>query len=63
MLTYFAVDRKTILATDAARLKGLRFVLLQLVDDVWKPVQAGSRFFTPAESRYAMIELEALAAC
>ena len=63
VLTYFAVDRKTILATDASRLKGLGFVLLQLVDDVWKPVQAGSRFLTPAESRYAMIELEALATC
>ena len=61
--TYFAVDRKTILATDASHLKGLGFVLLQLVDDVWKPVQAGSRFLTPAESRYAMIELEALATC
>ena len=63
VLTYFAVDRKTILATDASRLKGLVFVLLKLVDDVWKPVQAGSRFLTPAESRYAGIELEALAAC
>ena len=63
MLTYFAVDRKTILATDASRLRGLGFILLQLVDDVWKPVKAGSRFLTPAESHYAMIELEALAAC
>lgn len=63
VLTYFAVDRKTIPATDVSRLKGLGFVLLQLVDDVWKPVQAGSRFLTPTESRYAMIELEALAAC
>ena len=63
VLTYFAVDRKTFLATDASRLKGLGFVLLQLVNDVWKPVQAGSRFLTPAESRYAMIELEALATC
>ena len=34
-----------------------------MVDGVWKPVQAGSRFLTPTESRYAMIELEALAAC
>ena len=63
VLTYFGVDRQTNLATDASRLKGLGFVLLQLVDDVWRPVQAGSRFLTPTESRYAMIELEALAAC
>ena len=63
VLTYFGVDRQTVLATDASRLKGLGFVLLQLVDDVWRPVQAGSRFLTPTQSRYAMIELEALAAC
>jgi len=63
VLTYFSVNQPTILATDASRLKGLGFVLLQLVDDIWKPIQAGSRFLTPAESRYAMIELEALAAC
>ena len=34
-----------------------------MVDGIWKPVQAGSRFVTPTESRYAMIELEALGAC
>ena len=37
--------------TDASHLKGLGFVLLQLVGDAWKPAQAGSRFLTPAESR------------
>ena len=63
VLTYFAVNRPTLLATDASRLHGLGFVLLQMVDGIWKPVQAGSRFLTPTESRYTMIELEALAAC
>ena len=63
VLTAFAVGRQTVFATDASRLKGLGFVLLQLVDDLWRPIQAGSRFVTPTESRYAMIELEALAAC
>ena len=63
VLTYFAVNRPTLLATDASRLHGLGFVLLQMVDGIWKPVQAGSRFLTPTESRYAMIELEALGAC
>ena len=63
ILTYFALNHQTMLATDASRLNGLGFVLLQMVDGVWKPVQAGSRFLTPAESRYAMIELEALGAC
>ena len=41
VLTYFGVDQQ---ATDAFHLKGLGFVLLQLVDDVWRPVQASSRF-------------------
>ena len=63
VLTYFAVNCPTLLATDASRLHGLGFVLLQRVDGIWKLVQAGSRFLTPNESRYAMIELEALGAC
>ena len=54
VLTYFAVNRPTLLATDASRLHGHGFVLLQMVDGIWKPVQAGSRFLTPTESRYAM---------
>ena len=49
VLTYFAVKRATLLATDGCRLNGLGFFLLQMVDNVWKPVQAGSRFLTPAE--------------
>lgn len=39
VLTNYAVDQKTIVATDTSRLKGLGLVLLHLVD-VWKPVQA-----------------------
>ena len=60
-LTYFALDRPTRLYTDASRLNGLGFILKQLVDGQWKVVQAGSRFLSSAESRYAMIELELLA--
>ena len=63
MITYFAVNRPTILATDALRLKGMDFVLLQMVNNIWKPVQAGSRFLIPTESPCAMIELEDFAAC
>ena len=63
VLTYFAVNRPTLLATDASCLHGLGFVLLQMVDGIWKPVQAGSRFLTSTESHYAMIALEALGAC
>ena len=63
VLTYFAVNRPTLLATDASRLHGLGFVLQQMVDGVWKPVQAGSRFLTAIKSGNAMIGLEALGAC
>ena len=62
---------QTAVETDASR-KGLGFCLRQRPDtgvDVkkedpenpWRLITSGSRFLTPAESRYAMIELEALA--
>ena len=51
----------TPLQTDASRLKGLGFALLQKHGDKWKITQAGSRFTTDTESRYAMVELELLA--
>ena len=61
-LAYYAPTRQTRLVTDASRLNGLGFVLKQLQDDgIWRPVQAGSRFLSSAETRYAMIELEMLA--
>jgi len=60
-LAYYDPSRRTRLIADASRLHGLGFVLKQEVEpDVWKTVQAGSRFITPTESRYAMIELELL---
>ena len=62
VLAYYSPVRQTRLVVDASRLNGLGFILKQLQDDGnWKPVQAGSRFLTPAETRYAMIELEMLA--
>ena len=51
----------TTLQTDASRLKRLGFALLQKHGDTWKITQAGSRFTTDTESRYAMVELELLA--
>ena len=45
---------------DASR-QGLGFVLQQQSDDTWVMIQAGSRFLSDAESRYAIIELEVLA--
>ena len=49
------------LQTDASRLKGLGFALLQKHQETWKLVQAGSRFITETESNYAMVELKLLA--
>ena len=51
----------TMLQTDASTLKGLGFALVQNHEDVWKLTQAGSRFTTDIESRYAKVELELLA--
>lgn len=54
---------ETVLQTDASRLHDLGFVLLQKPDksEHWKLIQCGSRFLKHAETRYAMVELEALA--
>ena len=61
-LAFFDQSRPTLLSTDASRLKGLGFLLQQRQPDgTWRVVQAGSRFLTGAESRYATIELELLA--
>ena len=63
-LAFYDAAKPTRLIADASRLFGLGFVLKQEVEpNVWKTVQAGSRFLSPAETRYAMIELELLAIC
>ena len=63
MLSFFDLHKPTRLCTDASR-HGLGFVLQQKSsDDKWSVVQAGSRFLSDAESRYAVIELEMLAVC
>ena len=59
-LSYFDPDSLTRLCTDASR-QGLGFVLQQKREDTWTLVQAGSRFLSDTESRYAIIELEMLA--
>ena len=62
VLAYYDPRRPTRLVVDASRLNGLGFILKQQQEDEsWRPVQAGSRFLTSAETRYAMIELEMLA--
>ena len=60
-LAYFDPTKDTYLHTDASML-GLGFLLMQKSNDSdWNLVQAGSRFLTDAESRYAVIELKCLA--
>ena len=60
ILSFFDPSRPTRICTDASR-QGLGFVLQQKLDDTWVLVQAGSRFLSDPETRYAVIELELLA--
>ncbi len=60
-LPFFDSGKATRLCTDASR-QGLGFVLQQkTANDTWTLIQAGSRFLTGPETRYAVIELELLA--
>ena len=62
-LAFYDPAHPTALHVDASRLHGLGFVLKQKkAGDQWRMVQAGSRFLSAAETRYAMIELECLGA-
>ena len=61
VLTYFNPKLPIMLQTDASRLNGLGFVLLQKHRDGWRLVKCGSRFLSETESRYATIEQEMLA--
>ena len=60
VVSYFDLTKPTRLCTDASG-QGLGFVLQQKHDETWRLVQAGSRFLSDTESRYAIIELELLA--
>ena len=65
MLATFDVSRETRLETDAARTRGLGYALMQREpgeEGRWRVVDAGSRFLSDTETRYATIELECLAA-
>ncbi|QQP57647.1 Uncharacterized protein FKW44_002706 [Caligus rogercresseyi] len=62
VLGMFDPTAETCLQTDASRKHGLGFALLQKdKDDKWRLIQCGSRFLKDVETRYAMVELEALA--
>ena len=58
-LSYFDLSKPTRLCTDVSR-QCLGFILQQKTRDMWSLVQAGSRFLSDAETRYAIIELELL---
>ena len=60
-LAHFDPTLETRLETDASRKKGYGYVLLQKQGSEWKLVAAGSRYLKDVETRYAMVELEALA--
>ena len=59
-LSFFDLTKPTRLSTDASRQR-LGYILQQQHGESWSLVQAGSRFLSDAESRYAIIELELLA--
>ena len=60
-LAFFDMEKPTRLCTDASR-HGIGFVLQQKISEgQWVLIQAGSRFLSSVESRYAVIELELLA--
>ena len=61
ILAQFDPSRDTRIETDASKLKGFGFSLLQKHGDQWKLVSCGSRFLSDVETRYSMIELEAIA--
>jgi hypothetical protein len=62
VLGFFDPLRPTKLETDAARTKGLGYVMRQQAPDgKWMLIEAGSRFISETEARYSMVELELLA--
>ena len=61
VLATFDPKRPTMLQTDASRTKGLGYALLQQDgEEHWRLIEAGSRFISETEARYAMVELELL---
>jgi hypothetical protein len=57
----FDPDLETRIITDASRLKGLGYALMQVRANALHIVRCGSRSLLPAETRYATNELECLA--
>ena len=58
----FNPSLESILMTDASRLFGIGFALLQpMPKEKWSLIQCGSASLTPTQTRYATIELECMA--
>lgn len=63
ILSFFDVARPSRFCKYASR-HGFGFILQQRTPEgAWTLIQAGPRFLTDTESRYAVIELEMLAVC
>lgn len=60
-LAHFDRSKPVTLQTDASRLNGLGFTLMQQDGDTMKLIQCGSRFISQTESRYSTTEIEMLA--
>ncbi|KAI9551307.1 hypothetical protein GHT06_002507 [Daphnia sinensis] len=58
ILAPFDPELETSLQVDASRKNGMGYALLQRHEDIWKLVDANSRWCTDTESRYAIVELE-----
>ena len=58
VLAHFDPSLHVILQTDASRIKGLGYALLQQQSSQLRLIQCGSRFVSDTESRYSITELE-----
>jgi hypothetical protein len=58
ILAHFDPERETVIQVDASRKNGMGYALLQRHGEVWKLIDANSRWCTDTESRYAIVELE-----
>ena len=61
MLQPFDPKVKTVVLTDASRLHGIGFALVQVYKDKLALIQCGSTSLSPTQSRYSTVELECLA--
>ena len=61
MLQPFDPQVKTVVLTDASRLHGIGFALVQVYKDKLALIQCGSASLSPTQFRYSTVELECLA--